>query len=149
MYPFNGAFMPAPNMQPRLNQYPMGYGQQILKGRAVAGVDEAKAAQFDLDGTLSYFPSPAEGKIYVKYIDFNGLPVFNVYELAKSKPEQPVVYAEQNMVVALQKRVEQLESLLKGVNTNGQQLQSYANDANNGAVAAKQQPDGANAEYVR
>lgn len=151
MYPYNGAFMPVANMQPRLNQYQpyQGYtGPQLVKGRVVAGLDEAKAAQFDLDGTPSYFPSPAEGKIYVKHIDFNGLPVFNVYQLVENKPNQPVVYAEQNTVMALQKRVDQLESLLKGVTNNGQQLQSYANDANNGSASTKQQPDGTNAEHV-
>lgn len=35
-----------------------------LQGRVVASVDEGIASQVPLDGSVSYFPSPGEGKIY-------------------------------------------------------------------------------------
>ena len=136
-------------MAPRTNQYQGyqgGYGVGgVIKGRLVTGMDEARAAQFDLDGTASYFPAPAENRIYVKNIDLNGLPVFQVYQLMEQKPE-PKAYADTGVVEALQKRVEQLEELLKGVNANVQQLQSNATNAN---AQSEQQPDGFNAKHVR
>lgn len=76
--PYMGA---TPQMQQRLN-YLQQQQQQMyqptmqqpmpmaLKGRIVT--DEAKAAQIDLDGTSTFFPCPAEGKIYEKSIDLNG-----------------------------------------------------------------------------
>ena len=148
MYPYNGSFVPVQPLQ-RMNQYQpyQGYGNQMLiKGRMVAGLDEAKAAQFDLDGTLSFFPSLSENAIYVKSIDLNGLPIFQVYKLVDNRQEQRVVYANNDTVMALQKRVEQLENALKGVSGNVQQ--SNANVANDGSTATKQQSSNANAEHV-
>ena len=78
--PFNGY----PQVQGNYPQaFPQRYPQQqiqmpvnnIVKGRVVTGIEEARAAQVDLDGTPSYFPSLGEGKIYVKYIGMDGLPV--------------------------------------------------------------------------
>ena len=130
-------------MQPTYPQYQQTYpqSQQMyqspivgIKGRPVTSIDEAKAAQIDLDGTLTYFPSIAENKIYVKSIGFDGLPVFNVYQLVDNQPTQPT-YADNNTVIALQKRVEQLESLVKGVTSN---VQSNADNATDGTTATKQ-----------
>ena len=78
--PYNGY----PQAQGNYPQaFPQRYPQQqmqmpvnnIVKGRVVTGIEEARAAQVDLDGTPSYFPSLGEGKIYVKYIGMDGLPV--------------------------------------------------------------------------
>ena len=147
MYPYNGSFIPVQPMQ-RVNQYQpyQGYGNQMLiKGRMVAGLDEAKAAQFDLNGTPSFFPSLSENAIYVKSIDLNGLPVFQVYRL-ENRQEQRMVYANNDTVMALQKRVEQLENALRGVTGNVQQ--SHANDAIDGSTATKQQSANVNSEHV-
>ena len=78
--PFNGY----PQVQGNYPQaFPQRYPQQqmlmpvnnIVKGRVVTGIEEARTAQVELDGTPSYFPSLGEGKIYVKYIGMDGLPV--------------------------------------------------------------------------
>ena len=90
----------------------------MAMGRIVTGIEEARAAQIPLDGTPIYFPSPAENKIYVKYVGMNGTPVFNVYELSV-QGKQPV-YADSAVVAALQQRVEQLERLVKGGGSNVQ-----------------------------
>ena len=50
-----------------------------LQGRVVASVDEVRASQVPLDGSVSYFPSPGEGKIYAKGIDMQGLPYIQVF----------------------------------------------------------------------
>lgn len=133
-YGYNSyAYGATPNMRNRLEamqqQYsvPSNYGVQttMAVGRVVTGLEEARAAQIPLDGTPVYFPSPAENKIYVKYVGMNGTPVFNVYELA-GQGQQPV-YADNATVTALQKRVENLEVLVKGCNSN---VQSNADIAN-------------------
>lgn len=121
--PYMGA---APQMQQRLNylqqqqqqmyqpQMPMTQMPQALKGRVVTGVDEAKAAQIDLDGSSTFFPCPAEGKIYEKSIDLNGLPVFRVYQLSNPQEQKQPVYAERNSVDRLAERVDKLEKQLQG-----------------------------------
>lgn len=135
--PYMGA---APQMQQRLNylqqqqqqmyqpQMPMAQmPQQALKGRVVTGVDEAKAAQIDLDGTSTFFPCPAEGKIYEKSIDLNGLPAFRVYQLVNQQEQKQVVYAERSYVDNLIQRVDNLEKRLGGI--------YHEPDADNGDAA--------------
>lgn len=120
------AYGATPDMRRRLEamqqQYtsPNTYNMQqnMAMGRIVTGIEEARAAQIPLDGTPIYFPSPAENKIYVKYVGMNGTPVFNVYELSV-QGKQPV-YADSAVVAALQQRVEQLERLVKGGGSNVQ-----------------------------
>lgn len=134
--PYMGA---APQMQQRLNylqqqqqqmyqpQMPMAQMPQALKGRVVTGVDEAKAAQIDLDGTSTFFPCPAEGKIYEKSIDLNGLPAFRVYQLVNPQEQKQVVYAERSCVDNLIQRVDKLEKQLGGI--------YHEPDADNGDAA--------------
>lgn len=147
-YGYGYSPMQNPNYQARLNalqpptypQYQQGY-QQLqqpfpqtgIKGRPVTSIDEAKAAQIDLDGTMTYFPSLGENKIYVKSIGYDGLPVFNVYQLVDAKQNQPL-YADNSTVMALQQRVDNLERLIKGVNNN---VQPNANDAVGGAITTE------------
>lgn len=121
--PYMGA---TPQMQQRLNylqqqqqqmyqptmQQPM---TMVLKGRIVTSMDEAKAAQIDLDGTSTFFPCPAEGKIYEKSIDLNGLPAFRVYQLVNPQEQKQVVYAERSCVDNLIQRVDNLEKRLGGI----------------------------------
>lgn len=122
----NYAYGAAPDMRRRLETMQQQYAaqgnygmqQNMAIGRVVTGLEEARAAQIPLDGTPVYFPSPAENKIYVKYVGMNGAPVFNVYEMAVQS-KQPV-YADSAVVAALQQRVEQLEHIIKGGNNNAQ-----------------------------
>lgn len=133
--PYMGA---TPQMQQRLNylqqqqqqayQQPQMFPTQMsgtyLKGRIVTSMDEAKAAQIDLDGTSTFFPCPAEGKIYEKLIGLDGLPIFRVYQINNSQ-KQPA-YAEQNIVDRLVERVDRLEKQIGGMN--------HEPDADNGNV---------------
>ena len=48
--------IPAYQQQQFVPQPPMPL---MMKGRTVASLDEVKAAQIDLDGSLTYFPCPA------------------------------------------------------------------------------------------
>ncbi|MBQ8809513.1 MAG: hypothetical protein IJZ69_04190 [Bacteroidales bacterium] len=117
-------------LQQMQQQYPQPYSsmpqaQSGLKGRIVTGMEEARAAQIDLDGSVFVFPSLSENKIYTKTIDLNGNPVFEVYHKSVQQETKQPVYAESGAVIALQQRVEKLEKLLQGVSVN---VQSNAND---------------------
>ena len=112
-----------------------------IKGRPVTNIEEARAAQIDFDGSMSYFPCPAERKIFAKGLDLNGNPVFEVYQLVNGNVQQPA-YVENSAFMALQQRVELLEAALKGANNN---VQTYAVNANN----EQSQPAGTNAADVR
>lgn len=73
-----------------------------LYGRVVTNVEEAKAIPLEyFDGTALYLPSPAEAKIYVKYINNMGLPSFDVYERIVDKTP------------TLENRIQRLEGILK------------------------------------
>lgn len=111
---FNYAGYPANRyeyQQPRQTQVQV----MPLNGRLVTGIEEARASQIALDGTPSYFPSPAENKIYVKSLDMNGLPVFLVYELKEScermeRTEQNVSISQfVSRIEALERKVKELE----------------------------------------
>lgn len=129
-YPQNGYQQPYPQTY---NSYPQAANpvQPIIKGRIVTGMEEARAAQVDLDGTVSYFPSPAENKIYVKYVGMDGIAVFNVYSMDESNtPTKSAAAPASNSsgLEALAKRVDAIENQLKGVIGN---VQPATNDAAN------------------
>lgn len=52
-----------------------------LKGRPVSGLEEVRAAAVDFDGTVSFFPDLANGKIYTKQCNVDGTASLNMYEL--------------------------------------------------------------------
>lgn len=126
-------YTPPPPFQPPMPRYEGS--QPMPKMRIVTSIEEARAAQIDLDGTPTFFRSPAEGKIYEKSIGLDGLPVFNIYQRVETPPPKPqtvTAYADAKEVQSLQERVNQLEQWMKGVSSN---VQSNANDAVNGATA--------------
>lgn len=51
-------------------------------GGEVNNVDEVRRARVDPCGSLTFFTSKNENRVYVKYIDLSGLPVIEVYEKA-------------------------------------------------------------------
>lgn len=61
--------------------------QNYIKGRPVVSIDEARASQIDLDGSLYVFPDLGNKKIYTKQINLDGTAAFNVFELAEM-PQQ-------------------------------------------------------------
>ena len=158
--PYPGA---TPQMQQRLNalQQQQVYRQQnqptnmyqsfqpTIKGRAVTSIDEARAAMVDLDGTSNFFPSPAEGKIYEKLIGMDGLPIFRVYVLQPEAPVQRQAYADNNLVAALQRRIERLEQQVGGMNNDEHipdDADGTASRKSNGANAAARRTKSANGQ---
>ncbi len=59
-----------------------------LRGRPVSGLEEVKAAAIDFDGTISFFPDLANGKIYTKQCNVDGTASLNMYEI-KEIPATP------------------------------------------------------------
>lgn len=132
--PYRQAYNPYPQIQANYPQtFPQRYPQQqmqmpvnnIVKGRVVTGIEEARAAQVDLDGTPSYFPSLGEGKIYVKYIGMDGLPVFQSFIVEQPKPQMPGISLE-----SLAQRVQNIENAIQNMNGGAVNVQPNGNDAN-------------------
>ena len=75
----------APQMRPMPRQVETPYYgtnvQNYIKGRPVVSIDEARAAQIDLDGSLYVFTDIPNKKIYTKQIGQDGSATFKVYEL--------------------------------------------------------------------
>lgn len=132
--PYRQAYNPYPQIQTNYPQtFPQRYPQQqmqmpvnnIVKGRVVTGIEEARAAQVDLDGTPSYFPSLGEGKIYVKYIGMDGLPVFQSFIVEQPKPQMQGISLE-----SLAQRVQNIENAIQNMNGGAVNVQPNGNDAN-------------------
>ena len=119
----------APNIQgypQRMQTYPQAQIPTNIMGRLVTGIDEARAAQVALDGTPSYFPSMGEGKIYVKYIGMDGLPVFQTFVVEAQKQQAaPGITLE-----SLAQRVQCIENAIQNLNGGVNNVQPNANDAN-------------------
>ena len=119
----------APNIQgypQRMQTYQQAQIPTNIMGRLVTGIDEARAAQVALDGTPSYFPSMGEGKIYVKYIGMDGLPVFQTFVVeAQKQNAAPGITLE-----SLAQRVQYIENAIQNLNGGVNNAQPNANDAN-------------------
>ena len=119
----------APNIQgypQRIQTYQQAQIPTNIMGRLVTGIDEARAAQVALDGTPSYFPSMGEGKIYVKYIGMDGLPVFQTFVVEAQKQQAaPGITLE-----SLAQRVQYIENAIQNMNGGAGHVQPNGNDAN-------------------
>lgn len=58
---------------------------QVIKGRPVSSMDEAKASMIDLDGSLFVFTDVANKRIYTKQIMLDGTSDFRVYQQVEEK----------------------------------------------------------------
>lgn len=100
----------------------MASTQPYLKGRVVASIDEVRASQVDLDGSVTYFASPAEGKIYAKGIDMQGLPYIQVYELQQAPAPAANMRRDTSemeaRIVALENKVKEMESYVQSSTSN-------------------------------
>ena len=137
MFDYN-SYRPPYNGYPQVQgNYPQAFTQRypqqqmqmpvnnIVKGRVVTGIEEARAAQVDLDGTPSYFPSLGEGKIYVKYIGMDGLPVFQSFIVEQPKPQMQGISLE-----SLAQRVQNIENAIQNMNGGAGHVQPNGDDAN-------------------
>lgn len=93
----------------------------VLKGYPVSSIDEARAANIDFDGSITFFPDVNNKKIYTKQILMDGSLAFNMYELAQpvvppkaeEKQESYVTRAEFTKLLELLKEAGNKEGLSK------------------------------------
>ena len=90
-----------------LRQAPM---QNVLKGRLVSSLEEARATSIDFDGTIFYFPDLANKRIYTKQINIDGTATLNMYELR----ELPTFERIESVIPSIEKFVtkDELEQVL-------------------------------------
>lgn len=109
---------------PYLNYYqrmPQIQIPSVLKGYPVSSIDEARAANIDFDGSVTFFPDLNNKKIYTKQIQMDGSLAFNVYELKdivippkeEIKQKEYVTRDEFNELLVLLKENINKESLSK------------------------------------
>lgn len=107
---YNGMFQP--NMQMQQQQ------QNVIKGRPVSGIEEARAAMIDLDGSLFVFTDIANKKIYTKQIQLDGSAEVKTYKLVE-QPMQETKEVEQSDYVLRS----EFENALGNMNKQFKQLQ--------------------------
>ena len=115
MYPqYNNQMMY--NNQYQGNQQLPQNNSNSLKGRPVTSVEEAKAAQIDFDGSVFFFPDIANGKIYTKQINLNGIAEIKEYktENAPVKEEQTESKDYLGMIEDLQNQIDEIKKKMGG-----------------------------------
>lgn len=87
-YPYNQQYQRLNQLEQQQQQIPqygiqsmVGQNQNYIKGRPVVSIEEARAAQIDLDGSLFVFTDIGNKKIYTKQINLDGTATLNTYSL--------------------------------------------------------------------
>lgn len=111
-------------------QNAMQQAQQIARLSYVTCIDEAKAAQIPLDGSITVFVNVQNGEIYTKQLDNNGLADLKLYRRIQNVAQQNVQYVPVQDFNALTEKVKMLESrLMGGVNNVSESNANNGNDA--------------------
>lgn len=111
-------------------QNTMQQSQQIARLSYVTCIDEAKAAQIPLDGSITVFVNVQNGEIYTKQLDNNGLADLKLYRRIQNVAQQNVQYVPVQDFNALTEKVKMLESrLMGGVNNVSESNANNGNDA--------------------
>lgn len=115
-YPYYNA-APASMMRPEQTTFLMPQSQQaaIIKGRPVSSFEEARVAQIDLDGSVSFFPDLSSQKIYTKRINADGTATLNTYTLDTKTPEATPDYATKTEVEDLKQVLEEVINRIKSM----------------------------------
>ena len=87
---------PVQQTQPMQQSYARMPVQPILKGRPVTSIDEVRATSVDFDGSISYFPDLANGKIYTKQINMDGTSKILMYEPVEIP--QPIMKGQDDFI---------------------------------------------------
>ena len=128
---YTGGYTPQQNPN---TQYDMNYAQRFtsnvqpapvyLKGRPVVSLEEARAAQIDLDGSIHIFTDIGNKKIYTKQINLDGTATLNIYTLQEENPTEQVEFVTKAEFNEEMNKMQSLLNLLipketeKGVSLN-------------------------------
>ena len=100
-------------------QYGQMSAQQIIKGRPVSSMEEAKASMIDLDGSLFVFPDLANKMIHTKQIMMDGTAEFKTYVQQSQQNSLFVLRSEfENYQKQIQHKLEEMEGFNDGNGTN-------------------------------
>lgn len=91
MYNNNYNYYPQQQQTQNYNGYMRTPAPQMLKGRLVASLDEARVAPIDFDGSIFYFPDAANKCIYTKQINLDGTATLLKYELSVLPSADPAL----------------------------------------------------------
>lgn len=116
-YQYNPTVIPQYQRMMSMEQAPTLYQASpmgsFLKGRPVASLEEARAAQIDFDGSLHVFTDIGNKKIYTKQINLDGTATLNTYTLVQDKEDEaaepPVEYVTK---VEFNQALSQIQSML-------------------------------------
>lgn len=72
-------------VEPIQSMYNPTPASSYLKGRPVLSIEEAKASQIDLDGSLHVFTDIGNKKIYTKQLNLDGTATLNTYVLMEGE----------------------------------------------------------------
>lgn len=111
-------------------QNTMQQSQQIARLSYVTCIDEAKAAQIPLDGSITVFVNVQNGEIYTKQLDNNGLADLKLYRRVQNVAQQNIQYVPVQDFNVLTEKVKMLESrLMGGANNVSESNANNGNDA--------------------
>ena len=86
-----------------------------LKGRPVSSLDEVRATAIDFDGSIFYFTSLANDKIYTKQINMDGTSTVRVYELGELPIGEPAPAQSLDNLVTKDEFKQTISSLLEQI----------------------------------
>ena len=99
--------------QQEMMQQQVPQQMQMIKGRPVSSLEEARASMIDLDGSMYVFTDVANKRIYTKQILLDGTAELKTYVLEEQKQEQ----TNTNSSYVLQQDFEEaIEILTKQIN---------------------------------
>lgn len=104
-----------PMMRPETASYmmPQVAPAAVIKGRPVSSFEEARVAQVDLDGSVSFFPDLGNKKIYTKRINADGTAAVQTYSLDNAVPEMTPEYATKDEITELKQTLDEIINRLK------------------------------------
>lgn len=106
----------------------------VLKGRPVSSLEEVRAAAVDFDGSVSFFPDLANGKIYTKQCNIDGTASLNMYEIKEiptvSNPNTDYVTREEfnTALTSLKQALTQANLVIENKNPDQTQQQSQTSN---------------------
>jgi hypothetical protein len=105
----------APMMRPETAPYmmPQVAPAAVIKGRPVSSFEEARVAQVDLDGSVSFFPDLGNKKIYTKRINADGTAAIHTYSLDICTPELTPEYVTRDEITELKQTLDEIINKLK------------------------------------
>ena len=109
--------------------YPTFSATTCLKGRPVVSLEEARAAQIDLDGSLHIFTDIGNKKIYTKQINVDGTATLNTYSLVEEPVIEQAIPQEDYVTKAeFNQALSQIQTILNGVMTEKEKKSATLND---------------------